>query len=139
MAATQALHLPSPAPKQCALEHALQRETTMNSIPHVVWKGFPPSEALNGYIQEELRSLSEKYPSITASRVAVEKPSRRHRHGGHFHVTIEVVMPGRVLVVSHDPKAIRASEDPWAAVSGAFDAIRRRVDDDVRYRRTVAA
>ena len=98
----------------------------MISTPHIVWRGMTRSEALEARILECVDSLNDTYDRITACRVAIEAP-KRHVHGGHFVVKIELTVPGKVLAVARDPEANDNAEDPYAAVNAAFDAMRRQL------------
>jgi hypothetical protein len=80
-------------------------------------------------------------------RVLVELPHRHHRRGRHFHVRIEVTVPGHdPIVVSHQPslhhglrdlattathkdaEIERVHRNAAVAIRGAFDAARRLLD-----------
>ncbi|MBX7101524.1 MAG: HPF/RaiA family ribosome-associated protein [Myxococcaceae bacterium] len=106
----------------------------MNTPPHIVWKGFPVSPALEAAIHAELAQLDALFPRITACRVVLDQPHRHHRHGRHFGVKVELTVPGKVLVASRDPAEHDAASDPYVALGEAFSAVRRQLDD---YRQVV--
>ena len=107
--------------------------TEMNETLHIAWKGLTPSEALEARIRAEAGALTELYDRIVECRVVVEHPNRHHRHGGHYHVKLELAVPNRrLLVVSRDPEQHHKSEDAHVAVAEAFAAVRRQLKDFAR-------
>jgi len=122
----------------------------------VTFRGFAGSDALDAEIREHVAWLEKFYEGIVRCRVLVELP-HRHRHGGrHFHVRIEVTVPGGApIVVSHEPSlhaGLKDVEDETArkrtevehvhryagaAIRDAFDAARRRLEDFAREQRGV--
>jgi ribosomal subunit interface protein len=107
----------------------------MQTQAHVVWKNLEASPALSDRIDHEVRELGHFFRRITACRVVIEVPHHHHQRGRHFHVKIEVSVPGRVLAVTRDPANHAASEDAYAAVSEAFSSMRRQLEDYIRVRR----
>ena len=107
----------------------------MNTTPHIVWRGLDSSAALEQHIRHEVEQMDKAYRRISSCRVVVERPHRHHRHGGHFHIKIEMSVPGRRLTVSRNPAEKKESEDAYAAVNGAFSSMRRQLEDYIRIRR----
>ena len=127
----------------------------MTLIPaQVTFRGFAHSDALEADVRERVAWLEQFYASIVRARVLVEMP-HRHRHGGrHFHVRVELTVPGEPpIVVSHEPSSHGPLKDleedahrkeseiesvhryAGVAVHAAFDAARRRLQDVARERR----
>jgi hypothetical protein len=127
----------------------------MTLIPtQVTFRGLAHSDTLESDIHERVGWLEQFYTGIVRCRVLVELP-HRHRHDGrHFHVRIEVTVPGSApIVVSHEPslhgRLIDEEEDAHhkeaeveavhryarVAVHEAFDAARRRLEDVAREQR----
>ncbi len=104
----------------------------MKTQPHIVYRGLDSSDALTARIHEELADLDHIWDRITACRVAVELPHQHKRHGRHFQVKVELVVPGKVLVVARDPEAHENFEDAFAAVNEAFANLRRQLREYVR-------
>lgn len=121
----------------------------MTSIPvQITFRGLLHSDALEAEIREHVASFERFGSRVTDCRVLVEMP-HRHRHDGrHFHVRIELAMPGSApIVVSHEPalhgplndieegtdrmaRAIDgAHQHAVVAVRHAFDTARRLLDD----------
>lgn len=127
----------------------------MTRIPvQLTFRGFEPDDALEADVRERVSWLEQFYEGIIRCRVLVEVP-HRHRHDGrHFHVRIEMTVPGGTpLVVSHAPSrhgrlkdiegAAHRKDDEignvrryaQTAIREAFDAARRRLEDFVREQR----
>lgn len=122
----------------------------------VTFRGLAHSDALDADIRERVGRLEEFYDGIVGCRVLVEMP-HRHRHDGrHFHVRIELTVPGGApIVVSHEPSLHGPLKDvevtahhkdteiesvhryASVAVHQAFDAARRRLQDFAREQRGV--
>jgi hypothetical protein len=131
------------------------REKVMTLIPtRVTFRGLPHSDALDVVIRERIVWLEQFYTGIVGCRVLVEVPHRHHHNGRHFHVRIEVTVPGaRPVVVSHEPslhgplknieEAVHRKETELesvhryarVAVHHAFDAARRQLQDFAREQR----
>jgi cold shock CspA family protein len=127
----------------------------MTLIPtQITFRGFEPDEALDGQIRERVSWLEQFYAGIVRCRVLVEVP-HRHRHDGrHFHIRIEMTVPGGPpIVVSHEPSLhgrLKDAEDDahrkedeiesvhryaTVAVHEAFDTARRLLEDFAREQR----
>ena len=127
----------------------------MTMIPtQVTFHGLPHSDALDSNVRGRVAWLEQFYADIVRCRVLVELP-HRHRHDGrHFHVRIELTVPGGPpIVVSHEPSLHGGLKDVeegahrketeiegvhrYAAVAihEAFDAARRRLEDFAREQR----
>jgi cold shock CspA family protein/ribosome-associated translation inhibitor RaiA len=127
----------------------------MTLIPtQVTFRGVPHSDALESDIRERVAWLEQFYADIVRCRVLVELP-HRHRHDGrHFHVRIDLTVPGgSPIVVTHEPSLHARLKDfqeeehhkeaevegvhryAAVAVREAFDAARRRLEDFAREQR----
>jgi ribosome-associated translation inhibitor RaiA len=103
----------------------------------ITYRGFSSSDALSHVIKEEADKLEEFHDRVTGCRVVVEQPHKRHRKGKHFHVRIDLTVPGTELVVGRDPAEADQREDPFVAVTDAFDAMRRMLQEYAAKRRDV--
>ena len=117
-------------------------QTTFRNLDH--------SDALVARIQEEADKLDICFDRITSCRVMVEMPHRHHRRGDSFHIRIDVGVPGKELVVSHDsssraaghdeaegqqggrPEARETHKDVYVAICDSFKAMRRQVEEYAR-------
>jgi cold shock CspA family protein/ribosome-associated translation inhibitor RaiA len=101
----------------------------------ITFRHMDPSPALEARIRQRATELDQFFDRITAARVVVECEHPRHHQGKLFAVRIDLVLPGREIVVGRDPGINHAHEDAHVAVRDAFDAARRQLEDYVRDRR----
>lgn len=120
----------------------------------VTFRGLPHSDDLESEVRKRVAWLEQFYAAITRCRVIVTLP-HQHRHDGrHFHVRIELTVPGGPpIIVSHEPSLHQRLKDieqetqhkeaeiasvhryAGVAVREAFDAARRRLEDFAREQR----
>lgn len=93
------------------------------------------SEALDEHIEAEAEKLERYFDKIMSCRVVVELPHRHQHKGQHFHVVVDLSVPGREIVVGRDPDERVTNEDPYVAVTEAFKAARRQLKDTAQRRR----
>lgn len=120
----------------------------------VTFRGLAHSDELEADIRERVAWLDQFYAGIVGCRVLLELPHRHRRDGRHFHVRIDLTVPGGApIVVSHEPslhgplKDVGAAEHrketevasvhryAHVAIHQAFDAARRRLQDFGREQR----
>ena len=101
----------------------------------VTFRDMGPSTAVNQRIRDKFAALETFCEDVTACHVVVEECHRQHQQGRLFHVRIDLVVPGTVLIVDREPHAHHAHEDVYVAIRDAFDAARRQLEDWVRERR----
>ena len=127
----------------------------MTLIPtQVTFRGLAHDDAVEHDIREHVTWLEQFYAGIVRCRVLIEVP-HRHRHDGrHFHVRIDLTVPGGApIVVSHEPslhgrmkdvedethhkddETERVHRSVAVAIHDAFDAARRRLEDFAREER----
>lgn len=127
----------------------------MTLVPtQVTFRGLAHSDALEADIHERVAWLEQFYDGLVRCRVLLDLP-HRHRHDGrHFHVRIEVTVPGgSPIVVNHQPSLHGRLKDieveahrkeaeiesvhryARVAIHQAFDAARRRLEDFAREQR----
>jgi cold shock CspA family protein/ribosome-associated translation inhibitor RaiA len=111
------------------------------------------SIAIEAQIRAEVAKLATFYERITNCRVMVELPHKHHQSGRHYHIRIDLTVPGEELVVMHEPVRHSALErmevangqkelevdaphkDLYVAIRDAFAAARRRLQDYARRQR----
>jgi len=116
-------------------------QTTFRNITH--------SDAVVTRIQEETDKLTHFFDRITSCHVIVEAPPRAHLHAEPFHVHITLGVPGRDLVVTHEPPWRAAArkdteahlgkhqeievphKDLYLAIHDSFKTMRRQLQDYV--------
>lgn len=100
----------------------------------ITFRHMESSPALEARIRQRAQELEHFFDRITACHVTVES-RRRQRQGNLFEVRVDLVLPGREIVVGRDRGVNHAHEDAHVAVRDAFDALRRRLEDYARHSR----
>ncbi|MGO9454008.1 MAG: HPF/RaiA family ribosome-associated protein [Candidatus Binataceae bacterium] len=97
----------------------------------IISRDFPLSEAIETEIRQKAEGLETYYAHLIGCEVTVHAPAiKHHRKGGPFLVGILIAVPGKELVVEHQPQ-----EEMSLAIREAFDAARRRLEDYAREQR----
>lgn len=103
----------------------------MQTPLQITFRHMEHSDALDARIREEVDKLETLYDRITRCHVTVDLPHNHQRHGKHFTVRVEVSIPHDTIVIARDPSDDTTAEDPYAAVSEAFDQARRQLQNRV--------
>ena len=96
----------------------------------VVVRNIAHSDALEARVREDVAKLEAFHPRIVSCRVTVEELQKHRRQGRHFRVAIDLRVPGREIVASHDH-----DEDVYVALRDAFHSARRQLEDTARVMR----
>lgn len=125
----------------------------MTFTPTVTFRGLDRSATLESEIHARVRKLARYYRSIIGCHVLVEFAQRHHETGNHFHVRLDLAVPGEDIVVAHDAslhataqdtdrERSRKADEPdperkhaRVAVHEAFDIARRQLQDYARRQR----
>jgi ribosome-associated translation inhibitor RaiA/cold shock CspA family protein len=107
----------------------------MQLTPQVTFRGIPHSDALDAEIRERIAKLDEYFPRIMSCRVVIEAKHRHHHQGQLYHVRIDLGVPKKEIVVSHERHDQHAHEDPYVAIRDAFNAASRQLEDYAREQR----
>lgn len=95
----------------------------------ITFRNLKRSEAIEAKIRERAEKLDQYYDRIMSCRVAVEALHKHHHRGNHYHVRIDLTVPGGELVANREPDEHHAYADVYVAIRDAFDAIRRQLDE----------
>ena len=98
----------------------------------ITFRNFGRSPAVEASVQGHAERLDKYYDRIMACRVVVEKRHKHHQHGNHFHVSVDVTVPGGELIASREPDEHHAYTDVYVAIRDAFDTMRRQLEDYAR-------
>jgi hypothetical protein len=118
----------------------------------ITYRNMSGSKSLDAEIQKRVSKLTTFCPDIVSCKVLVEIPHRHHEQGNHFHVRIDIAVPGEKIVagqlpslhlIQPDGDSTREREstktlvrkDAALAVRQAFEAAKRQLRDYVRLRR----
>jgi ribosome-associated translation inhibitor RaiA len=125
-------------------------KSAMQSPVQITYRNMESSAAMTTCVHDEAAKLEEFFPRITSCRVVVEAPHRHHKFGELFHVRITLGVPGREIVVSHEPSPHAAltdedavslqkhiethpeHKDVYVAIRDAFGSARRQLQDYVK-------
>lgn len=93
-------------------------------------RDIPVNDPTKEKIRERAHKLERHFDRITSCRVVIESPHKHHRNGRPYNVRIDLTLPGHELVVTGE-----VSRNLTTAVTKAFDAAKRQIEDHVRTRR----
>jgi ribosome-associated translation inhibitor RaiA len=107
------------------------------------------SDAVIARLHQEMDKLEKYFDRLTSCHVIVEAPRRPYHPGEPFRIHITLGVPGKDLVVAHEPAwraaAVGGSDahlrkheevavphkDLYVAIRDGFDAMRRQLQDYV--------
>lgn len=119
----------------------------------VTFRDIPHSDAIEAMVSEEAANLDQFYNRIIGCRVMIEVPHRHLEEGDHYHVRVDVTVPGGEIVVKREPSLHTRQQDvrelerkkDWeietshkylgVAIREAFDTTRRQLQDYARRQR----
>ena len=77
----------------------------MQQKPQVKFRHMNASAALEERILQKVAKLERISSKITFCQVTVEQPGQGHHlQGNRFHITIQIGVPGREIVISHEKR-----------------------------------
>ncbi len=94
----------------------------------ITFRHMDTSEAVEADIREKAEKLNQVFDHIMSCRVVVEQSHKSQNQGNIFHVSIDVTVPGKELVVSREPGVNHAHEDVYVVIRDAFDSMRRQLE-----------
>ena len=100
----------------------------------ITLRNLEQSPALEANVREHAEKLEKFYDGIIGCSVVVEARHKHHRQGNHYHVRIDLSVPGAKLVASREPHEHHAYTDVYVAIRDAFDSMRRQLEDYARRR-----
>jgi ribosome-associated translation inhibitor RaiA len=96
----------------------------------ITLRGIAHSDALVRLIRERGQKLQRFYPHLVSARVVVELAGRHQHQGKQFSVRLDLKVPGAEIAIDR-----QHHEQPQVAVRDAFDAARRKLEDELRLQR----
>lgn len=104
----------------------------MQSSLQVTFENIEHSDAVEARIRDEASKLEQFHDRITAMRVVVGRPHRRHNKGNVCQIKIHMTVPGGAdIAISREPAVDGAHEDAYVTIRDAFAAARRQLQDRV--------
>ena len=101
----------------------------MPTSVEVAFRGIPVDPAIESFVRRKVAGFDHVARRVTSCRVVLEQSHRRHRTGNLYRVRVDVTLPGREIVVERDPQDDHAHESLQVAITDAFAAARRQVED----------
>jgi ribosomal subunit interface protein len=98
--------------------------------PQITYRGMPHSPAMDARIRELASKLEEFHPKISHCHVVVNEPDKHKRNGNEFEVRVDLHVPGRDIVATH-----QRHEDAYAAIGAAFEVLYRQLEEDIQLKR----
>lgn len=92
-------------------------------------RDIPISPALETVIRKRAEKLKQFNSRITSCHVVIELPKKHKHQGKLFNVRIDLTIPRKELVVTH-----QYDQDIYIAIRDAFDAIARQLEEYSRKR-----
>lgn len=100
----------------------------MSSL-QITLRDIPASPVLDALIRKKYDKLTMYYKPITSCHVVVEH-TQKHKHQGKiYHVRIDVIVPGKQLVVTQ-----KNHENIYIALRESFNAVMRQLEEHARKR-----
>jgi ribosome-associated translation inhibitor RaiA len=99
----------------------------------ITYHGLDPSSSFDQLIRERADRLEAMHDRITSCRVVVEVPHRAPGTGKvSIGVKVEVMVPGRPMIVGSDEMQKKEAKNDIVAVVGkAFDAVERQLEKPI--------
>ena len=96
----------------------------------IAFHGVDASAEIEAEIRRHAETLAKRFPRLVGCRVSVEARHRQHHIGNVPEVHILLAVPGKDIVVSHEPGERHRAVVPDLAgsVRDAFHAAERRLD-----------
>ena len=95
----------------------------------ITFRDIDPSDAIEARINDRVRRLQRFAKRATGLHVTVAAPHHSGQKGKLYQFTLELLMPGRDIVVKQGDTPNHAHEDVYVAMRDAFAALERRVHD----------
>jgi len=95
----------------------------------ITFLGMERSAAVEAQVQRWVDRLERASGRLLRCETWIEQPHHHNRKGNTFRVRIECAVPGTTLVVSRDTGIDHTHENVYVALSDAFRAARRQLQD----------
>jgi ribosome-associated translation inhibitor RaiA len=96
----------------------------------ITFRGMAHSAALDAAVRERASKLEHFHPHVMSCRVVIELAARHKQQGKEFVARLDIKVAGAQIMINREH-----SEDPFVAVHDAFDAARRKLEDQGRRQR----
>lgn len=86
-------------------------------------RDMPSSEALQDHLMKKAEKLDQFYRRIQRCRIVINIPQKHKHQGKQFRVCIDLLVPGKELVVNR-----KIDEDVYIAIRDAFFAAQKQLE-----------
>ena len=105
----------------------------MQTPVEVEFQEMVSSPAVQDMLAEHVKKLEQLFGRITACRIVVKGPGKRHKTGGLYEINIRLALPdGREVDIGRTPKEDERHSDLPFAINDAFKRAGRRLQDSAR-------
>jgi ribosome-associated translation inhibitor RaiA len=104
----------------------------------ISFKNMERDEQITELIKDKIAKCDRLSSEIIQCHVTVAVPHRSHRTGNFYDVTIDLSLPGKEIVYSHESQDEIENKDIRHVLKVAFDAIYRQIEDYNRMRTDAA-
>ena len=102
----------------------------MNIEPQLSFKNMEHSMTVEAVVAKNLRKLEKHHKNLASCRVVFERPQRRHTHGDHYRVSLDLKLAGGIeLAVTRDPPLDKDRDSAHVALREAFEIADRRLTE----------
>lgn len=104
----------------------------MTTRTDIAFDNTEPSQAVEAKIREKVEKLEKVFGRMTHVRVTIAATNRNDHKPKAYQVKMVLGIPGRPdLVIATEPEGGLDRADLDAAIRGAFDAAKRRLEQSV--------
>ena len=105
----------------------------MQTPVEIEFQEIVATPAVQHMIADHVKKLEQLYGRITACRIVVKGPGKRHKTGGLYDINIRLTLPdGREVDIGKTPKQDERHSDLPFAINDAFKRAGRRLQDETR-------
>ena len=103
----------------------------MQTQPHIIFKNVDMSDAVEADVRDKIQKLEHFFDRIITCRVTIEAPHRHQYKGKIYNIKIDMVVPGKEIIVTRSGIQDQTHEDIYVAIKDAFISARRKLRDYV--------
>jgi cold shock CspA family protein len=108
-------------------------ERAMQTPVEIEFQEMVANSVVQDMIADHVKKLEQLYGRITACRIVVKGPGKRHKTGGLYDINIRLALPnGRDVDIGRTPKEDERYSDLPFAINDAFKRAGRRLQDSAR-------
>ncbi len=90
-------------------------------------------------IDKETERLQGRHPRIRGFSIIVDKMGRKHKKSNQIRAQVIVTLPGKRIVISKEADGMTESDNASVALTHAFEAAERSVDQHLKKSRYTGA